>query len=185
MPNIDDDSKSISDLLPPIPNYLLTEAKTLEANMNKPKNLLLDKLLLIYDYITKFNIYIEEYASCSKGCSHCCCIDVQISQLEADLIYIESKSPYEPQGEISIGNTTPCPFLSNTRACNIYTIRPLACRMFHAFGDPSRCRPGNIQIEYGSPATNFGNIIFSNLVEFVHKETKLAGGSFRDIRDYF
>ena len=37
----------------------------------------------------------------------------------------------------------PCAFLGNSRDCLIYSVRPLACRMHHAFTPPELCDPGH------------------------------------------
>ncbi len=171
--------------LPPIPDYLLKEAEKLNYILDNDNGDFLDKLSHVYDYIDKFNEYLGNYAACTKGCSHCCKIDVQISQAEAELIHIKTKVPIDLKNSISYGYTTPCPFLSDENNCKIYKYRPLPCRMLHAFGSPDNCKPGNVQNEYGSPASNFGNHIFLSLVQYIHMNNKAFGGTFRDIRDYF
>ncbi|MFP4015025.1 MAG: YkgJ family cysteine cluster protein [Chitinispirillaceae bacterium] len=38
----------------------------------------------------------------------------------------------------------PCPLLGHEGACSVYPVRPLTCRIYMSFSDPSRCSPENI-----------------------------------------
>lgn len=38
----------------------------------------------------------------------------------------------------------PCPLLSPEGTCSVYPVRPLTCRIYMSFSDPSRCSPENI-----------------------------------------
>jgi len=172
--------------LPPIPDYLLIEAEKLKDRLNQGhEDLFLDKLSFVYEYISKFNEYLGKYAACKKDCSYCCNIDVQITQAEAELIHLKTQAPIKHVKHVTTGHATPCPFLSEAKSCSIYEFRPLPCRMFHAFGNPENCKPGGMQNEYGSPASNFGNNIFQALVQWLHMNNAGFGGSIGDIRDYF
>ncbi|MBN1601247.1 MAG: YkgJ family cysteine cluster protein [Chitinispirillaceae bacterium] len=35
----------------------------------------------------------------------------------------------------------PCPLLDNNGRCSIYPVRPITCRIYFSFSDPSRCEP--------------------------------------------
>ena len=38
----------------------------------------------------------------------------------------------------------PCPLLDKNGSCSIYDIRPITCRVYVSFSDPTYCRPGRI-----------------------------------------
>ncbi len=168
--------------LPPIPNPLLIKADALARIINSPNLILGEKLEAIYTYLEDFKLYIGQYASCSKGCSYCCCIDVNITSLEAEYLSIKANKPLKRSKSITTGHRSPCPFLSTIGDCSVYKHRPIACRYLFAFGNPENCKPGHIQFEYGSPASNYGNNIFKSIISWLHL---CVGDEVRDIRDYF
>lgn len=90
---------------------------------------------------------------CSKGCSFCCYINVDITEDEGVLIeeYCKRNSitiDYEQLGKQV--NSTPetylnipyqdrrCAFLKNNE-CSIYEVRPIACRNYLVVSDPKDC----------------------------------------------
>jgi uncharacterized protein len=170
--------------LPPIPQSLVNDANALYVSLNQPGRELGEQLKLVYTYLDKFGPYVGTFASCSKGCSHCCSIDVQLTTLEAEYIQVHTGVPLRAGGELTTGHRAPCPFLTGAGGCGIYEHRPVVCRTFHALGDPKNCQPGRSQIQYGAPP-QYGNDIFANLIGWVHHVTVHANGTCKDIRDFF
>ena len=123
----------------------------------------------------------------SKGCSHCCHMDVQITALEADYIYLATGIPHNPDAKLTINHKTSCPFLSNTGFCTIYDYRPLFCRTYHALSAPDLCGIKNAEItQYGSMGCDMGNIIYRGVMIWIHFQNQHAtGGIIKDIRDFF
>lgn len=170
--------------IPPIPRQLVEKANALYVYLNQPGDQLGKRLQAVYRYSDELCQFISKFMSCSRGCSFCCSIDVQITTLEAH--YIQEQSRIRASGGTSIttGHRDPCPFVASDGSCSIYTFRPLACRIYHAAGEPINCRPGGIQLQYGHPPL-FGNEIFANLIGWTQHVTIGAGGTVRDIRDFF
>lgn len=103
--------------------------------------------------------------SCRRGCSHCCHIQVGTTKREVDLILThmnkegirfseEQMSRLQEQAKIdhmdSSGYVTSphrqCVFLINNE-CSIYKVRPLACRNYYVYNDPSECNTYDENIE--------------------------------------
>jgi hypothetical protein len=91
---------------------------------------------------------------CSKGCSWCCCQNVEVTIPEAILVAVETGMPDDPRAasvepvaeelagmdDVTRAKTgRPCPFLGPDRACMIYDLRPLPCRTYLA-PDPKPCQ---------------------------------------------
>ncbi|WP_368073434.1 YkgJ family cysteine cluster protein [Ralstonia sp. NFACC01] len=177
--------KSPADVkLPPIPESLVHNANALYASLNQPGRSLGEQLKQVYTYLDEFRPYVNSFVSCSKGCSHCCSIDVQLTTLEAEYIQVYAGVPLDAREGLTTGHRTPCPFLTDAGACGIYEHRPVVCRIYHALGDPKNCLPGRSQIQYGAPP-KYGNDIFANLVRWVHHVTAHANGTCKDIRNFF
>jgi hypothetical protein len=79
---------------------------------------------------------VAPLAACKKGCSHCCHIKVEMTDLEAvQLGEAIGRRPnmnqrYTSLDEAWFGYHTPCPFLEDGE-CSIYEHRPMACRKNH------------------------------------------------------
>lgn len=170
--------------LPPVPRPLVEKANALYIYLTQSGDSLGEKLQAVYRYTDEFSQFISQFMSCGRGCSYCCSIDVQITTLEAH--YIQERTGISARGGMSIttGHRDPCPFVATDGSCSAYSVRPLVCRIFHAAGEPTNCRPGGTQIQYGHPPS-FGNDIYANLVRWTHHVTIEAGGTLRDIRDFF
>ena len=103
--------------------------------------------------------------SCTKGCSHCCKILVNITEDEGKLIkkYVEDRGIKPAWGrafaqltaeEISDWGKLPhskraCMFLDSKGTCKIYEVRPGPCRLMEVVSNPNRCN----SIKYPSGRT--------------------------------
>jgi Fe-S-cluster containining protein len=87
---------------------------------------------------------ISQQLQCRKGCAHCCHIGVDITELEAKVIY-----QYCQENNITIPfeqlqtrkRTEACFFLGADNSCTIYKVRPSACRKYFSFSAPDLCDP--------------------------------------------
>lgn len=170
--------------LPPVPRPLVEKANALYTYLMHSRAPLGEQLQAVYRYTDEFSPFIAPFMSCSKGCSYCCHMDVQITTLEAEYIQVHAGVTLRDAGTITTGHRDPCPFLARGGSCGIYSSRPLMCRLYHAVGEPANCQPGRSQIHYGH-APLFGNPIYANLVRWVHHATIDGGGTLRDLRDFF
>lgn len=120
---------------------------------------------------------------CAKGCSYCCQVNVDISDLEA--AYIEEKTGKKATKSVydkhpSSKDIPYCPFHdAENSICSIYEFRPLACRGFFAFDNPDLCI-GNDQIHAVMSAWH--NPSTRQLIETVQA---VCGDVVGDIRSYF
>lgn len=91
--------------------------------------------------------------TCTKGCSMCCHINVDITEDEASLLYEVMKSDkvqpnYErmekqismPVEELKYADRA-CMFLGEDDACKVYEYRPSACRKYMVVTEPALCHP--------------------------------------------
>jgi Fe-S-cluster containining protein len=103
---------------------------------------------------TKFNERGEPAVTCKKGCSFCCNIKVEATQIEIDVIvdYMAKKKikvsqkQLEGQVPLTVENhfMSPfrkCVFLDDQGSCKIYEVRPFVCRNYFSVGDPKECDP--------------------------------------------
>lgn len=113
----------------------------------------LSKLKKFFTYVDLINSNIEDFIVCQKGCAFCCKIPVQISELEVK--YIERNTKYKRQDIKDINVNEYCPFLDKTKGiCSIYEFRPLVCRTFFTFDNPSYCEEGKKKHIVSSLDTN-------------------------------
>lgn len=113
-------------------------------------------------FLTQLPPFTQEELHCGPGCGYCCHLRVSISIAEALVIlgYLQKydqlhryqqriKDLREPLSERTaadnswwLENSIPCLFLDqNTLLCNIYEVRPFACRAYHSL-DIDRCKTG-------------------------------------------
>ncbi len=107
----------------------------------------------VYEAIDGFFVNTPEEGKkeikCKAGCTGCCYIDVDISELEAAVIIdhclkndIVIDKAYLAQqaaaGRKSYSALSRCVFLKDN-FCTIYTVRPIACRKHWVMTDPQLC----------------------------------------------
>jgi len=88
----------------------------------------------------------KEKVACHHGCGNCCLRPtVPIAELETlgiSWFFLENlsgKTKYIVESQLkNHRRDTKCPFLVD-KACSVYPVRPIACRMFYVFGQP--CQP--------------------------------------------
>jgi hypothetical protein len=87
--------------------------------------------------VDEFAHAVEPLAACRRGCAHCCCIRVEMTELEAERLGAAiGRTPnkrlrYLPAQAEAYGYATPCPFPAGGE-CSIYEHRPFACRKHHS-----------------------------------------------------
>lgn len=106
--------------------------------------------------------------ACRPGCSYCCYLRVEATEVEAQVITrflrstrspadreriveklrqaTELEASFEPRDEASLvsqwaGSNTPCPFLTDDKLCGIYAVRPFKCRGYTSLSRTA-CRKG-------------------------------------------
>lgn len=141
------------------------------------------RLRWIYRYLDSYNKFVATFSVCSKGCSHCCSIDVYITSLEAAYIAenigitADSTSPY------SKNHFSPCPFLSKEKSCSIYKFRPFNCRTFHTLDHPKYCASGEDHAVYGAYGYDYGSAVLQNIAHCIAQLNRNQPQ--KDIRDFF
>ena len=167
--------------LPKVPDYFQDIANTLLHDLVHIQESRIIKLEKIYSFLTIYGNFVKTFSVCSKGCSHCCSIDIQMTELEA--IYIHEKTGKQitnPTGLLSTNNYSPCPFLNTNGECTIYDIRPFNCRTFHALDDPKYCETGEDHQLYNTYTSVYYSKFFEFLLEVLNETQEIY-----DIRDYF
>lgn len=87
--------------------------------------------------------------SCSKGCSACCHMNVDVSMPEAEILQafvqpedmelLEKQSHYDfTTWDTQSHEQRKCVFLKNN-LCSVYEHRPIACRKYFVASDPKDC----------------------------------------------
>ncbi len=142
----------------------------------------LGEIYRLVDEIAKFSI---AHTPCGKGCSSCCRMNVEISEVEANKIQRETGSKFVPLRQSIMHPLTEfsgmaCPFLTDD-ACSIYQSRPLVCRSHFSFDTtPHWCSPdrmGMVEV----PLIRFDGV----QAAFFSLTKRGNGGVFADIRDFF
>lgn len=179
----------ISHELPPVPEHLLDEAEQLINVRFNGSGTLLQHLKLAYGFLDKVNAeVVSGFSSCSKGCSHCCNMDVQMTVFEAEYISMTTAIPLRYDAAMTFGHKSRCPFLSKDNGCTIYAVRPLFCRTYHSLSDPKLCGiPGAEIKQYGTMTGNMSNFAYEEVTKWVHRQSNRVMGSesIKDIRAFF
>lgn len=129
------------------------------SQLNESSQLTKYKVKALYDIIDEVNedsFKGKQQPSCSKGCAHCCYIQVSTTEWEADLILDYMKHynlEFEPKdierlkkqavckddSDYILSPDRKCVFLQDDNSCGIYEVRPSTCRNYYVFNDPSEC----------------------------------------------
>lgn len=108
------------------------------------------KLGRVYALVDEFSAHRAPYVACRQGCSDCCRMNVQISNLEAARIAAATgrRARALPRGvQHADGKFAgeDCPFLMDG-SCSIYEHRPYVCRNHSTFdADAYWCDPQRMQ----------------------------------------
>lgn len=178
------------------PKAILKKYKKLLLQLGNDKSGRFSKVKKIYKFIDHHNDEIfKKDTICAKGCSYCCYMNVDVTEVEASYIAEYTKRPLNKNinnslySDISKYSGTPCPFLDiHNGSCTIYDFRPTVCRMYHVFESADKCKEGEGQKEV--------NITSSSLVEplfidyLAHRLSnneilKREHNGLRDIREWF
>lgn len=146
------------------------------------------------------SLTITPYTPCTKGCSHCCYMAVEVSAFEADMIsrYLGRKKATEGQvvtvdniadakreQDASVAKYTGvrCSLLGQDGKCTVYPVRPIACRTHHNLGvDETNC------IIVSTPGEELPTTPHLNLNDFLmFQAAVMVQGrvAYADIRDWF
>lgn len=180
-----------------ISNILLKEIAVGDLSVSKGKEL----LRKVYDLYDEGNKEFEQYASCKKGCSHCCCLYVDCTAIEGELIreYVENNFTEEEKTIIKnkiddlltslptssevdenskhalnyLKEKNPCPFLSENGACSIYHVRTFNCRKFLTITPSEECANGTHVVKINPSINNIGMYSISMLSMNITRYKKL------------
>jgi hypothetical protein len=118
----------------------------LAAQAASPGRTSRQRLAIALRLVDEFGAVVAPLAACRQGCSHCCHIRVELTQLEAERLgraigrKPNTKLRYLPYEDSVFGYDRPCPFLVD-RECSIHAHRPFACRKHHSLdADELFCR---------------------------------------------
>ena len=153
--------------------------------------------------------FVDPYTPCAKGCSHCCHMAVTVTETEAKRIAAHIGRPFVSQQanlqkllslagscdseeqamgtakewqkeQIDKWTRVPCVFLEDN-ACSIYSVRPLACRLYHTIAPSNEpCRLGQAGERLKEvPQVDMGAFHMAQVMVDPRHE------GFGDIRDWF
>ncbi|WP_096635126.1 YkgJ family cysteine cluster protein [Clostridium cochlearium] len=187
-----------------ITNVLMSEIYNKQLSVSNGREFL-NKIYKLYD---EGNEQFEKYASCSKSCSDCCCLYVECTAIEAELIrdYVQANfpkddkevfmnkvkellptipSPYEIKENIKIAHNylskkIPCVFLSDEKTCMIYPVRPFNCRKFLSISSPEKCDIGGKVNKISPSINNIGTLSINVLSLSVTRFKNLKYDSNKD-----
>ena len=150
--------------------------------LKKSKRSTLNKLDDLYQSIDKLSSHIGKYATCKKGCSSCCFIRVDVSEVEIQ--YIEKRYKIKRNKDIrpdTDGSGSACCFLKDG-ACSIYEGRPFFCRTHFFFTpDETWCAHDSV----GSKDVEFPLLRFSEIDKSHYKVIMKDDPRVYDIREVF
>jgi Fe-S-cluster containining protein len=91
--------------------------------------------------------------SCTKGCSFCCRMNVDMTELEADVLvnyahkhnipvdknYLKKQLRLSPEELPLSKEYSSCMFLAKDNTCKVYDVRPMACRKYFVVTPAEEC----------------------------------------------
>lgn len=169
-------------VLPDIPDHFDDELIALVDDFNTTLEDPLFKLRKIYKFIDSYGKFVDTFSVCSKGCAHCCSIDVSTTLIEAELISHEIGKEINLKA-FSYGNASPCPFIGNNNECTIYNVRPFHCRIFYTLDNPLYCKTNEQHQVYGYHSGQYANKFYKIGADLINLLNRNRG--FSDIRDFF
>ncbi|WP_346319361.1 YkgJ family cysteine cluster protein [Chitinophaga sp. YIM B06452] len=131
-------------------------------HINK-KDAALDIFRAMDELIRTSKSFKKSVISCRRGCSFCCRILINISEIEATILadycqengieisknYLEEQMRLDEKAFLS-SKVSRCIFLKD-HECSVYAVRPLACRRYYVKSDPQLCNArkflGNQQVQ--------------------------------------
>ena len=180
--------------LPPIPEHFHDDFEELFDHITGPtiqsNN---DRVNAMYSFMARYAEFVKTFTVCAKGCTHCCKIPLDVTQLEIAVIEeATGRKPDYPKANERIRPNDPCPLLNTDGSCSVYEHRPLSCRTLATIDDAKFCERREEHHVYGSSSAEitpeqpfeFGVSFYHYIYEYL---TELNGGRSRDgdIRDFF
>jgi hypothetical protein len=160
----------------------------LEAFITRPDVDPLKKVRNLYAFVDWMlsDSGVNKASVCTKGCSHCCYLDVDVTLLEA--AYIAHNTGYTMQDREQRlhknyhEDKQYCGFLDReSGTCSIYEYRPLACRTFFSMDSPDLCDLDNGTAEHAIFTSNSHSIL-----AYLRQQLLMVGGDrYADIREWF
>jgi hypothetical protein len=128
------------------------ETERIMAGLKDKKKALLDLYREIDRDNAEKNAKHDPPTSCKKGCSFCCSIRVDATQLEVDVIVDYMKEKHIKVSEERLKHQSvletseyflsphrKCTFLDDQGLCKIYPVRPFTCRNYFVVSPPEHC----------------------------------------------
>ena len=176
------------------PKVILKKHKKLLTQLNNDNLPRFSKVKKIHKFIDEQNkVMFEDKTVCKKGCSYCCSINVDVTEVEA--AYIAENTGTKIKDNIIFSKHknkyfgVPCPFLDqNNHLCSIYEFRPSVCRTYFVFDDSELCKQEVGQLEININSSTLVASLFSDyLIHELSNNTmiKHSHEGFRDIREWF
>ena len=120
--------------------------------MMKPN---IDAMKSLYDAFEAESAVYRREAACAKGCSYCCTDAGSIDCTTLEGLVIRNHIGRLPRARQTAlrkalrremkkreaGEKVPCPFLTKTGVCSIYTVRPFSCRRIYSLHTCTKDKP--------------------------------------------
>lgn len=149
--------KNLRNIQKDIPRTLADREERLVESIGRLGDDPLVRLEKLYNFMDELYSFVARYTACTRGCSHCCHIEIEISAIEAEHIEKSLGIKRNPNLVKSSHFGTPCPFLKNG-SCSIYRHRPFVCRRHVAlFDNPKWCEIG-VCNSYSFPQLRFTEV---------------------------
>lgn len=150
------------------------------------------KVFKLQQIMSDVREFTTPHVPCQKGCSNCCYIRVEVSQVEADAIgqrigraAVQLKPTHRMPEKTTFNKSTPCTFLKDG-LCSIYDVRPLSCRnAVNLDVDNLLCSFENLDLANARDPRAVGiHYMGMGPIQFAYNRVS-AGAVFGDIRDFF